>query len=123
MTVEHTIDGGYQGTKKLLSQSIRPTAVFCANYEITVGTIIAVNEMGLKIPEELSIIGFDDLTLSQLIRPPLTIVSQPMQEMAETAARLLLRRMSGGPFQEPAVYTLPLSFLNGQSVSKPKVHL
>ena len=123
VTVEHTIDGGYQGAKKLLSQSIRPTAVFCANYEITVGTIIAVNEMGLKIPEELSIIGFDDLTLSQLIRPPLTIVSQPMQEMAETAARLLLRRMSGGPFQEPAVYTLPLSFLNGQSVSKPKVHL
>ena len=119
VTVEHTIDGGYRGAKELLNQPNRPTAVFCANYEITVGTIIAVNETGLKIPEELSIIGFDDLTLSQLIRPPLAIVSQPMRQMAETAAELLLRRMNGGD-REPGVYTLPLSFLNGKSVSAPQ---
>ena len=119
VTVDPTIDGGYRGAKKLLAQAGRPTAVFCANYEITIGTIIAVNEMGLKVPDELSIIGFDDLTLSQLIRPPLSIVSQPMRQMAETAAHLLLHRMAKGN-TSPSIHTLPLSFLQGESVSRPR---
>ncbi len=115
--VGHTIDGGYEGAKRLLGSLRRPTAVFCANYEITVGTIIAVNELGLKIPDELSIIGFDNLTLSQIIRPQLTIVAQPMRRMAETASKLLLFRMKGNT-PDPAVRTLPLSFISGASVAR-----
>ncbi len=118
--VELTIDGGYQGAKALLSQPNRPTALFCANYEITIGAIVAVNEMGIKIPQELSIIGFDDLTLSQLIRPPLTIVAQPMRQMAETAAALLLQRMSRSGPAAPQIRKLPLSFLKGDSVFAPQ---
>ena len=79
--------------RALLELEDPPTAVFLSNYEITMGAVIALNEAGVEFPEKLSIIGFDNLLLSQVIRPKLWMVVQPMEEIAKTAAELMLGRL------------------------------
>ena len=64
-----TMDAGYENAKHLMSMWHRPTALFCANYEITLGTIMALNEMGIRVPEDISLIGFDNLPLAGIIKP------------------------------------------------------
>ncbi len=90
-----TMDGGYTNAKMLLSMWHRPTAIFCANYEITLGTIVACNELGLRIPEDISLIGFDNIHLTSIIKPKLTMITQPMEDLATEAARLLTARIEG----------------------------
>lgn len=89
-----SFDSGYLGMKRIWQQSERPTAVFCASYEMTLGAIMAINEMGIRIPEDLSLVGFDNLTLSRIHKPALTLVVQPMKAIAESAAGLLLCRLN-----------------------------
>lgn len=79
--------------RALLELEDPPTAVFLSNYEITMGAVIALNEAGVEFPEKLSIIGFDNLLLSKVIRPKLWMVVQPMEEIAKTAAELMLGRL------------------------------
>ena len=91
------------------------TAVFVTNYEMTLGALIALNERGVRIPEELSIIGFDNLDLSRVANPPLTIVSQPLEEIGLQAARLMLDQLSGEN-RTPLTLTLSPSIQEGKSV-------
>ena len=76
---DYTVQGGYRQICRLLEENKDMTAVFVTNYEMTLGALIALNERGVRIPEELSIIGFDNLDLSRVANPPLTIVSQPLE--------------------------------------------
>ena len=93
------------------------SALFVTNYEMTLGTILAVNEAGIRVPEELSLIGFDNLQLSQIVRPRLTLVAQPLQEIAEHAARRLLCRLNN-PEEAPETVLLKARLLEGESVKK-----
>ncbi|MDO5425672.1 MAG: LacI family DNA-binding transcriptional regulator [Eubacteriales bacterium] len=86
---------GYDSIRYLMEMEERPTAVFLSNYEITMGAVIALNEAEISFPEEISIIGFDNLLLSQVIRPKLWMVVQPMEEIARAAAELMLDRLTG----------------------------
>lgn len=88
-------EAGYAGIKKLWQIQDRPTAVFVTNYNMCMGAMEAIYELGIKVPEELSIVSFDDFELSVMVRPKLTAVRQPLTEMADTACELLLRRMNG----------------------------
>jgi LacI family transcriptional regulator len=115
---EMTISGGYEGVKRLLQLSDKPTALFCANYEITLGAVIALNESRVKIPDDLSLIGFDNLMLSQVIQPTLTIIVQPMREIAETAAHLMLDRLQSGNTADARTVKLSVSMARGHSVCK-----
>lgn len=90
---DYTIESGYQQMKKLLLSQKDITAVVVTNYEMTVGAMIAVNEMSLDIPQELSLVGFDNLLLSQVMKPKITIVSQPVVAIANTTAQLLLDKI------------------------------
>ncbi len=92
---DFTIEGGYQSMKKLLQSNKSVTAVFTTNYEITVGAIIALNELGIKIPQELSMVGFDNIELSRVITPKLTIVAQPIMDIAVKTAEIMLTRLYG----------------------------
>lgn len=85
----------YQITKELLSLPDPPTALFVANYYMTLGAIMALNEMNVRIPDDLSLIGFDHFELSDVIKPPLTVIEQPVEEMGQAAAALILRRIHG----------------------------
>ncbi|SBW10912.1 Sugar-binding domain protein [uncultured Eubacteriales bacterium] len=73
--------------------ALRPTALICANEENAIGAFRALREGGLRVPEDISLISFNDTPLSQLIEPPLTSVSTHLEEMARTAVRLLAQRV------------------------------
>ena len=80
--------------KALLALPRRPTAVFVANNLMTLGAFRALHEAGVRIPDELSLVGFDDMPWATSLNPPLTAVSQPSQEIGSSAADLLLDRIA-----------------------------
>jgi len=91
-------DSGYQMTCELLEMDDPPTAVFTANNLMTLGALNAIHEKKLSIPQEVAIVGFDDMSWAQSLAPPLTAVAQPTYELGRTAADLLLRRI-GDPYR------------------------
>jgi LacI family transcriptional regulator len=94
-----TFDGGYTAAKILLASSAaRPSAIFAGNDEAAYGAMFAVQELGLRVPADISICGFDDLVMSKNIWPGLTTVHQPAEEIVDRAARLLIQILKG---QEP----------------------
>lgn len=85
--------GGYESTRDLLTQQPCVTALFVANNLMTLGALDAIRERGLKIPDDISIIGFDDMPWANLLQPPLTAIAQPTYELGQRAAELLLGRL------------------------------
>jgi DNA-binding LacI/PurR family transcriptional regulator len=84
---------GYEGMKRLLSLPNRPTAIFARNDFTAIGAMTAVKEAGLRIPQDVAIIGFDDIPLAVHMSPSLSTVRQPMRLQGQIAAELLLRRI------------------------------
>jgi LacI family transcriptional regulator len=94
-----TEEGGYEATRELLGR-IDFTAVFAANDLSAIGVISALVESGRRVPDDVSVVGFDDLRLSRFTTPPLTTVHQPAREIARRATQLLFELASGhGPGQ------------------------
>jgi LacI family transcriptional regulator len=89
-------EGGYTAMVRLLSlpKAKRPTAVFSSGSLVTIGALRAIRELGVKMPDELSLISFDDYELFDALTPPLTVVDQPMTEQGTVAMRLLLERLA-----------------------------
>jgi LacI family transcriptional regulator len=87
--------GGHAKTLILLRLIPRPTAIFAGNDMIALGALLAVREAGLRCPEDVSIMGFDDLDLAETTNPSLSSVSQSGYQLGTTAARLLLDRREG----------------------------
>jgi DNA-binding LacI/PurR family transcriptional regulator len=94
---ETTFDqhGGHAKTLFLLRMIPRPTAIFAGNDMIAFGSLLAFREAGLRCPDDISLIGFDNLDLAEMTSPPLSSVSQPGYQMGSTAARLLIERVHG----------------------------
>jgi LacI family transcriptional regulator len=87
-------EDGYIAAKQLLQQGPRPTAIFALNDVLAIGVLKAAAELGLQVPQALSLVGFDDITLASYVVPALTTVAQPIYDMGETAAQILLRQMN-----------------------------
>ncbi|MFE5191345.1 LacI family DNA-binding transcriptional regulator [Streptomyces sp. NPDC056628] len=85
------VQGGYEHAMDLLEGPERPTAVFAGSDLQALGVLEAARVRGLRVPEDLSVVGYDDVPLAQWSSPPLTTVHQPLRTMAEEAARMLLR--------------------------------
>lgn len=92
---DFTKEGGYKAVKELLSTSEKFTAIFCANDHMAFGAIRALKEEGLRVPEDVSVIGFDNIEASALSNPPLTTIMQPIYQLGEVSAKILLRLLSG----------------------------
>lgn len=86
---------GYEGMKKLWQLEEKPTALFVTNYHMSVGVLVAVKQLNIKVPEELSIVAFDDLELSTIVDSRLTAVCQPIEELMEGACTFIERRLQG----------------------------
>lgn len=86
--------GGYQAAMRLFGRSDPPTAVFAANNMMTVGLLRALHDLGLRIPTDVSVVGFDDHSLADLLDPPLTVVDRPTENQGAVAARMLLARLT-----------------------------
>lgn len=91
--------GGYQAMQELLQLPVLPTAVFVGSNLMTLGALQAIHERKLVIPDEVAVVGFDDMPWAASLNPPLTAVAQPAYQVGIAAARLLLERLqnSGGP--------------------------
>ncbi|MFD0313082.1 LacI family DNA-binding transcriptional regulator [Streptomyces flavalbus] len=92
---EFTYDTGLRGAAALLDAAEPPTAVFSGNDEIALGVIEAARARGLRVPQDLSVVGFDDTDLARMASPPLTTVRQPLREMGGAALRTALRLANG----------------------------
>ncbi len=88
---------GYRSTMALLERSAeaQPTALFCSNDDIAFGALRALQERGRRVPQEMSVVGFDDLPPASMTQPPLTTVRQPLRELGERAAEMLLAQIAG----------------------------
>ena len=92
---EFNQESGYEFTKQAMMHLSKPTAIFGANNFITIGIIKALHDLNVGVPEDISVVGFDDLPESMLLSPFLTVAAQPAYEMGRTATELLLKRISG----------------------------
>jgi len=98
-----TIEGAVKATRNLLHHATRPTAILCANDDMAIGAIHEIRSSGLSVPEDLSVIGFDDIRYSQAVYPPLTTVRQPAEEIGEKAMYRIIHAIEIGaqPTSEP----------------------
>lgn len=113
---DNEIESGYRCLNELLDLKTPPTAVFVTNYEMTLGAIMALNERNTKIPDELSVVGFDNLHMSRIVKPSLSIVVQPMEQIGEIAANMMLRRLRGDMSNYPSMLRLKTELMINQSV-------
>ncbi|MEM7381571.1 MAG: LacI family DNA-binding transcriptional regulator [Bacteroidota bacterium] len=113
---DYSIETGYRSTKALLAQAQPPTAIFALNNQIAMGAMKAIKEEGLKIPENISLLAFDEQPYFELLSPPLTAIKQPMQEIGKVAVDMLLELLEG---KKVGSRMLQPHFIERKSVAGP----
>lgn len=116
---EFTQAGGYEMMRRVLALAKRPTAIFAANNFIALGALRAFHDAGLRAPEDIALVAFDDLPPSLIIDPFLTAASQPSYEMGQRAAELLLARLTGEMFVDYQEVILPTEIIVRGSSGPP----
>lgn len=91
---------------ELLSQWNKPDAVFCANDKMAIGALAAITEMGLRIPGDVAVVGFDDILENQYAVPPLTTLSQPLKDIIDRAADRIMMKIEGKAAGDGPVYLM-----------------
>lgn len=87
------LESGYEATRRLLALDVPPTAIFAANDMMAIGAMYAIQTAGLRIPEDIAVVGYDNREVAWTVQPNLTTVNMPVYEMGLTAARLLLKQL------------------------------
>jgi DNA-binding LacI/PurR family transcriptional regulator len=113
------VESGHAATDRLLARGVSFTAIFGHSDLIALGAIRRLRSEGLHVPEELSVVGYDDVPIAAYVEPPLTTVHQPMHEVGEFAAGLVLDRISGIE-REPGPHLLPARLVVRQSTAPPR---
>jgi LacI family repressor for deo operon, udp, cdd, tsx, nupC, and nupG len=116
---DFSIESGAIAAERLLERAERPTAVFCFNDEMAMGVLQVARRRSLRVPQDLSLVGFDDIRFSRHLEPPLTTIAQPMREIGEGTVRLLLDILNGKT-AVPISVTLPHSLIiRGSTATVP----
>jgi LacI family transcriptional regulator len=118
-----TFEGGAELARKLLDEHPDVTAIFAANDVMAFGVAHATIDRGLRIPEDLSLIGFDNLQFSVIAHPPLTTIHQPKYEMGSAAVDVLLRLARDKGKQIPEHRRLGVELIERQSCKEPRAGL
>lgn len=92
---DFSLKAGFDAATQLLALPVRPTAIFCENDEMAIGVMQCLKQAGLRIPEDISVAGFDDISFSEYSDPPLTTIAQPAEEFGRTAVSLLIDVLQG----------------------------
>ncbi len=103
---DFSIESGSVAAERLLERREPPTAIFCFNDEMAIGVIETARRRGVRVPDDLSVVGFDDIRFARHTDPPLTTIAQPMREIGEGTAKLLIEILSGKTIV-PVSVTLP----------------
>lgn len=109
-------DNGYGAVMGLLKKGILPDAVFATSDPRAIGAIRAIKDCGLNVPGDVSVVGFDDLSISPFLDPPLTTVSQPLYEMGAKAARRLIEIINGEKNEKAKIELVKASLVIRKSV-------
>ncbi|WP_342113487.1 substrate-binding domain-containing protein [Pseudoduganella sp. OTU4001] len=118
-----TYRSGLDAADQLLNLAQRPTAVFASNDDMAAATVAIAHRMGLDVPGDLTVAGFDDTALATTIWPELTTIRQPIASMAETALKLLVQDIASqrdGSRGAPAHQVLEASLIRRQSDAAPR---
>ena len=115
---DFTGPSGYRAARQLLGQN-RPTAIFAANDMVGIGVLRAAAELNVRVPAELSVIGFDDIQMSQYVYPALTTVGQSILQLGEQAAQVLLRRISAQSHAPVEQFIVAPSIVLRESTAPP----
>jgi LacI family transcriptional regulator len=92
---DFTEESGYHGMRALLALDERPTAVFAANDLMAIGALSALEQAGLRVPQDIAVMGFDDIPVARMVRPPLSTIAHFTEKQGQRAAELLLDRIDG----------------------------
>ncbi|QWF16583.1 LacI family DNA-binding transcriptional regulator [Lysobacter capsici] len=114
---DFSVESGYVAAKKLLSHAPAPTAAFCFSDQMALGVLAACRDLAIRVPQDFSIVGFDDLESSRYLTPPLTTISQPMREIGVRAVNLLLAIIEA--VEAPHQQTLDFSLMVRGSTAAP----
>jgi LacI family transcriptional regulator len=113
---EFTLESGQEMACQALAAKPCPTAIFAGNNFIAIGLMQALQEAGIRVPGDISIVGFDDLPASLLIDPFLTVAAQPAYEMGVQATKILIKRLLGNGANAPQEIVLPVEIIERKSV-------
>lgn len=114
----YIIDGGAKALSEILDKPEQPTVVLCANDVLAAGAMVEARARGLALPEDLSVVGFDDVGLARVVTPPLATVRVPQIEMGSRAAKLLLSILKGETSLNSV--TLDTEFVHRASLAPPR---
>lgn len=116
-TGDFTFKSGVEAAERLLREQVGATAIACANDDMAAGVMLALHRAGREIPAAISVTGFDDTPMSEIVWPPLTTIRQPIKELAERAVHLLAANGHNG---DPALdELLPFELIVRESTSAP----
>jgi LacI family transcriptional regulator, repressor for deo operon, udp, cdd, tsx, nupC, and nupG len=115
---DFTVESGADAAARLLGMPERPTAIFCFNDEMAMGVLDYAKRAGVKVPDQLSVIGFDDIRFARYTEPALTTIAQPMREIGEGTVKLLLSILVDDT-TAPASVTLPHRLVVRGSTAPP----
>jgi LacI family transcriptional regulator len=118
---EYNQQTGYEITEQILQTEPRVTAIFATNNFISIGTVRALRAAGVRVPEDMSVVSFDDFPPAITIDPFFTVASQPAYEMGQKATELLLARLLGGAPEGYQEIVLPTKIIVRQSSGKPNI--
>jgi LacI family transcriptional regulator len=109
--INPTVEGATAATLELMSEPDPPDSICCVSNRVTVGVLAALVRLGVSVPDDLAVIGFDDFELSDVVRPRVTMVRQPAIELGMRAATLLIDRVEGLESGPPRTVTLPVKLM------------
>lgn len=111
----YTTDFGREVATGFLTKKVVPTAIFATSDYVALGVLHAATSLGIPVPRNLSLVGFDDMTFAAFLSPPLTTIKQPIRELGETGAKLLFQLISGFE-SENGTWRLPVELIERDSV-------
>jgi LacI family transcriptional regulator len=111
------VDGGFDAVKELLKRHPDVDGIFCGNDLMAVGALKALYQLGVRVPEDVALIGFDGIGLTELTQPELSTVAQPIYEMGVLAAKVLMETIETG-VMEPRLYELEVTLVARESTKR-----
>jgi LacI family transcriptional regulator len=115
----YELEGSEGAARELLTMEDRPTAIFAANDLMALETLVVAGELGLRVPHDLSIVGFDNIPETVMSNPPLTTINQPIQEMGGRSIEMLIQLMDAADESPDLHVTLPTQLVVRQSTAVP----
>ena len=115
---DHTLEGGFNAVQELLSTSDRPTAVMCSNDLTAIGVLRGLDAEGLRTPQDMSVIGFDDIHMAQFMLPPLTTVRLSRLDLARLAFEALIGDIEGTAASNGATYRIETRLIVRSSTAR-----